>query len=167
MVVSSMEWARDHGHRDPVRVAGISTVSPTYPDPVIDLMQSQKRVTQMGGTMRLGLYPCVMTPDSWAAAAYNGETVQERHRHRWEVNNDYRERFEEARLWPTGMSPDGRLIEIMEYAPSRFMVGTQFHPEFLSRPNRAHPLFREFVGTAKSVIREGGQHPLPLYPKEQ
>ena len=82
----------------------------------------------MGGTMRLGLYPCRMEPDSWAARAYDSEVVHERHRHRWEVNNDYRERFEAVDLWPTGISPDGTLIEIMEYTRSRFMLGTQFHP---------------------------------------
>ena len=130
--------------------------------PVIDLMQSQKEVTDMGGTMRLGLYPCRMAPDSWAARAYDREVVHERHRHRWEVNNDYRESFESVGLSPTGISPDGKLIEIMEYVPSRFMLGTQFHPEFKSRPNRPHPLFREFIGVARDVVREGGQPPLPL-----
>ena len=130
--------------------------------PVIDLMQSQKEVTDMGGTMRLGLYPCRMAPDSWAARAYKCEIVHERHRHRWEVNNDYRESFESVGLSPTGISPDGKLIEIMEYVPSRFMLGTQFHPEFKSRPNRPHPLFREFIGVARDVVREGGQPPLPL-----
>ena len=130
--------------------------------PVIDLMQNQKDVTDMGGTMRLGRYPCRMAPDSWAARAYDSEVVHERHRHRWEVNNDYRERFEAVDLWPTGISPDGTLIEIMEYTRSRFMLGTQFHPEFKSRPNRPHPLFREFIGVATDVVREGGQPPLPL-----
>ena len=130
--------------------------------PVIDLMQNQRDVTDMGGTMRLGLYPCCMEPESWAARAYNCDVVHERHRHRWEVNNDYRERFEAVDLWPTGISPDGTLIEIMEYTRSRFMLGTQFHPEFKSRPNRPHPLFREFIGVATDVVREGGQPPLPL-----
>ena len=130
--------------------------------PVIDLMQSQKEVTDMGGTMRLGLYPCEMVRGSWAARAYDTEVVHERHRHRWEVNNDYRESFESVDLWPTGISPDGKLIEIMEYTRSRFMLGTQFHPEFKSRPNRPHPLFREFIGVATDVVREGGQPPLPL-----
>ena len=144
--------------------ANSTEMDPDTPHPVIDLMQSQKSVTHMGGTMRLGVYPCVMTPDSWAARAYDGETVEERHRHRWEFNNDYRERFEAVGLWPTGISPDGRLIEIMEHAHARFMVGTQFHPEFLSRPNRPHPLFREFVGVSRTVVREGGQHLLPIAP---
>ena len=145
--------------------ANSTEMDPYTADPVIDLMQSQKDVTDMGGTMRLGLYPCKMVPGSWAARAYESETVQERHRHRWEVNNDYLESFEEVGLRPTGISPDGRLIEIMEYTPSRFMLGTQFHPEFKSRPNRPHPLFREFIGVATEVVREGGQQPLPLASK--
>ncbi len=132
------------------------------PHPVINLMDSQRGVTDMGGTMRLGVYPCRIAPDSLAAKAYGEDVVEERHRHRWEFNNAYRERFESVNLWPTGMSPDGSLIEIMEYTPARFMLGTQFHPEFLSRPNRPHPLFREFVDAARGVVREGGQPPLPL-----
>ena len=141
--------------------ANSTEMDPNTPHPVIDLMQSQKEVTEMGGTMRLGLYPCVMLPDSWADRAYMAPRVEERHRHRWEVNNTYREGLEGAGLWPTGISPDGELIEIMEYTPATFMLGTQFHPEFLSRPDRPHPLFREFVGAARSVVREGGQRPLP------
>lgn len=141
--------------------ANSTEMDPNTPHPVIDLMQSQKNVTEMGGTMRLGLYPCVTVPDSWAERAYREPRVEERHRHRWEVNNRYREGFEEVGLWPTGISPDGELVEIMEYAHASFMVGTQFHPEFLSRPDRPHPLFREFVGVARNVVREGGQRRLP------
>ena len=141
--------------------ANSTEMDPDTSHPVIDLMQSQKDVTEMGGTMRLGLYPCVTVPDSWAERAYGAPRVEERHRHRWEVNNKYREGFEEVGLWPTGISPDGELVEIMEYAHASFMVGTQFHPEFLSRPYRPHPLFREFVGVARHVVREGGQRRLP------
>ena len=141
--------------------ANSTEMNPNTPHPVIDLMNSQRGVTDMGGTMRLGVYPCETIPDSWARKAYGEAVVEERHRHRWEVNNRYRERMEAVNLWPTGLSPDGELIEIMEYAPAKFMVGTQFHPEFLSRPNRPHPLFREFIGVATDVVREGGQPPLP------
>lgn len=141
--------------------ADSTEMNPDTPHPVIDLMNSQRGVTDMGGTMRLGVYPCETVPDSWARKAYGETAVEERHRHRWEVNNEYRERMGAAGLWPTGLSPDGELIEIMEYAPAKFMVGTQFHPEFLSRPNRPHPLFREFVGVATNIVREGGQPPLP------
>ncbi len=142
--------------------ANSTEMDPSTPYPVIDLMDSQRDVTDMGGTMRLGAYPCKTIPDTLAANAYGKDVVQERHRHRWEFNNDYLERFEAVNLQPTGISPDGSLVEIMEYEPARFMLGTQFHPEFLSRPNRPHPLFREFMGAAQEIVREGGQPPLPL-----
>ena len=143
--------------------ANSTEMNPNTPHPVIDLLESQKAVTEMGGTMRLGRYPCKMVaPDSWAARAYDCETVNERHRHRWEFNNEYREDFGSVGLWPTGIWTEGDLIEIMEYEPAKFMVGTQFHPEFLSRPNRPHPLFREFIGVANEVVREGGQPMLPI-----
>ena len=115
----------------------------------------------------MGVYPCNLVDGTKAARAYGKLEIEERHRHRFEFNNAYRERLQEGGLIASGLSPDGSLVEISEIVGHPFMVGVQFHPEFLSRPNRAHPLFREFVGTAKSVIREGGQHPLPLYAKEQ
>ena len=142
--------------------ANSTEFEPNTPDPVIDLMPDQKDVTEMGGTMRLGIYPCEVVERSWSAKAYGQSTVYERHRHRFEFNNVYREEFEAVGLWPTGLSPDGRLVEIMEMADHPFMVGVQFHPEFLSRPNRPEPLFREFVGVAKDTLREGGQHELPI-----
>lgn len=128
------------------------------PDSVIDLMPDQRDVTEMGGTMRLGIYPCAVTSNSWASRAYNSEMVYERHRHRYEVNNAYRERLGSVGIFPTGLSPDGRLVEIMEHKDQPFMVGVQFHPEFRSRPDRPHPLFREFIGVASGTLREGGQH---------
>ena len=131
-------------------------------NPVIDLMEEQKAVRQMGGTMRLGVYPCKTVETSLAATAYCQKQVQERHRHRFELNNAYREELESVGVWPTGLSPDGRLVEITEVAGHPFMVGVQFHPEFQSRPNRPHPLFREFIGAAKRTLREGGQHEMPL-----
>ena len=130
--------------------------------PVIDLMTDQKDVTEMGGTMRLGQYPCDLLANSWAYRAYGREKIFERHRHRYEVNNAYRKNFEAVNIRPTGVSPDGKLVEIMEYQGSGFMVGVQFHPEFLSRPDAPHPLFREFLGKAVETLREGGQHYLPL-----
>ena len=116
----------------------------------------------MGGTMRLGIYPCRVADDSWAARAYGEPVVQERHRHRFELNNAYRETLGSVGLRATGLSPDGSLVEIMEMQGRDFMVGVQFHPEFLSRPGRPHPLFREFVGAALGTLREGGQHEMPL-----
>ena len=137
---------------------------PDTEDPVIDLMPDQRDITEMGGTMRLGLYPCQIVEDTWAERAYKQPLVYERHRHRFEVNNAYREEFEAVGFWPTGLSPDGQLVEMMEMVDQPFMVGVQFHPEFLSRPDRPHPLFREFVDVAKETLREGGQHPLPIEP---
>ena len=115
------------------------------PHPVIDLMPDQRDITDMGGTMRLGLYPCELQPDTVARQAYQQEMVSERHRHRFEFNNAYREVLNAAGMRFSGISPDGRLVEIAEMADHPFMLGTQFHPEFLSRPNRPHPLFVAFL----------------------
>ena len=134
------------------------------PYPVIDLLPEQEGLTEKGGTMRLGLYPCQLVPDTHAAAAYNANMVQERHRHRFEFNNDFREVLTKAGLIPSGLSPDGKLVEISELANHPWMLGTQFHPEFASRPNRPHPLFCDFIGAAKRTLRVGDQQPLPLEP---
>jgi CTP synthase len=115
------------------------------PHPVIDLMPEQQSITDMGGTMRLGLYPCHLIPGTRAANAYQQDLVEERHRHRFEFNNEYREQFEAKGMRFSGLSPDGKLVEIAELVDHPFMVGTQFHPEFLSRPNRPHPLFVAFI----------------------
>ena len=121
--------------------------------PVIDLMADQRDISEMGGTMRLGLYPCQLSPGTRAAEAYadllEGQTViNERHRHRFEVNNAYRTLLTDAGMIFSGLSPDGRLVEIGELADHPFMVGCQFHPEFRSRPTRPHPLFQGFVKAA-------------------
>ncbi|MEE9615833.1 MAG: CTP synthase [Anaerolineae bacterium] len=116
--------------------------------PVIDLMPEQRTIVDLGGTMRLGLYPCRLVPGTKAAVAYGESEVQERHRHRFEVNNAYRDMLAEAGLVFSGLSPDGRLIEIAELADHPFMIGSQFHPEFRSRPNRPHPLFNAFIAAA-------------------
>jgi len=118
------------------------------PNPVIDLMPDQQGITEKGGTMRLGLYPCVLQPGTIARKAYNKKQVDERHRHRFEFNNNYRNLFTEKGMRFSGLSPDGRLVEIVEIADHPFMLGTQFHPEFLSRPTRPHPLFLAFVRAA-------------------
>ena len=134
------------------------------PYPVIDLLPEQEGLKEKGGTMRLGLYPCQLVPNTHAAAAYNTNMVQERHRHRFEFNNDFREVLTKAGLIPSGLSPDGKLVEISELANHPWMLGTQFHPEFASRPNRPHPLFCDFIGAAKKTLRVGDQQPLPLEP---
>jgi CTP synthase len=115
------------------------------PHPVIDLMPDQRGITDMGGTMRLGLYPCHLQPNTMAANAYQKPLVQERHRHRFELNNAYRDILQKNGMCFSGISPDGRLVEIGEMVDHPFMLGTQFHPEFLSRPNRPHPLFVAFI----------------------
>ena len=119
--------------------------------PIIDLLPEQKDVSDKGGTMRLGVYPCQLVPGTLAEAAYGEPIVFERHRHRFEFNNDFREALGRAGLVFSGLSPDGRLVEIAEVGGHPWMLGTQFHPEFKSRPNRPHPLFRDFVGAAKAA----------------
>jgi CTP synthase len=118
------------------------------PLPVIDLLPEQRDLPDKGGTMRLGVYPCQLQSGSRASAAYDEEFVFERHRHRFEFNNDYREQLGAAGLVFSGLSPDGRLVEVVEIADHPWMLGTQFHPEFKSRPNRPHPLFRDFMAAA-------------------
>jgi len=132
------------------------------PYPVIDLLPEQKKVQNKGATMRLGNYPCRLVPGTLAARAYGCDTICERHRHRYEFNNRYRAVLGEAGLIYSGLSPDGELVEICELASHPWMLGCQFHPEFGSRPSRPHPLFRDFIGSAKDVLREGAQTPLAL-----
>ena len=132
------------------------------PYPVIDLLPDQKEIADKGGTMRLGNYPCQLVDNSRAAKAYGLSLVYERHRHRFEFNNEFRPQLEEAGMIYSGLSPDGRLVEICELANHPWMVSCQFHPEFGSRPGRPHPLFRDFIGVAKNILREGAQPPLPL-----
>jgi CTP synthase len=116
--------------------------------PVIDLMPDQADVTDKGGTMRLGLYPARLDEGSKVRSAYGTEIAYERHRHRFEVNNAYRDRLDEAGMQFSGVSPDGRLVEYIELRDHPWFVATQAHPELKSRPNRPHPLFRDFVGAA-------------------
>ena len=142
-----IEFARDVvGERD-----ANSTEFDLFTDaPVIDLMPDQREVEDKGGSMRLGLYPARLTAGSKAAAAYGTEVIYERHRHRFEVNNQYREALESAGMLISGQSPDGRLVEIVELRDHPWFVASQFHPEFKSRPDRPHPLFRGFVRAAMS-----------------
>ena len=137
--------------------ANSSEVDPRSPHRVIDLLDEQREVVDMGGTMRLGLYPAKLLDGTMVAKAYDQPVVYERHRHRYEVNPRYRRRLEDAGLVFSGVSPDDRLAEFIELPGHPFWVGTQAHPEFLSRPDRPHPLFRELVGAA--VERAEGRHP--------
>ena len=159
MQVMVVEYTRNLlGHQD----ANSTEFNRDTRHPVIDLMPEQMQMKDMGGTMRLGLYPCRLVPGTRAARAYGRSEVEERHRHRYEFNNAYREPLAEVGLIASGLSPDGLLVEISEAPDHPFMLGVQFHPEFLSRPERPHPLFKDFLGAAKETIRRGDQRPLPL-----
>ena len=140
--------------------ANSTEMDPETGYPVISLLEEQRGITDKGGTMRLGHYPCKLVPGTIAQRAYGSEMILERHRHRLEFNNDYRDRLHAAGLLASGMSPDGALVEIGELRDHPFMVGTQFHPELQSRPNRPHPLFREFVAAA--LRRERGEDAVPI-----
>jgi CTP synthase len=124
------------------------------PDPVISLMTEQKAIVDLGGTMRLGAYDCVLTPGSWAHEAYGTDLVRERHRHRYEFNNDYMERFKEAGMMPTGLNPDSGLVEIVELRDHPWFVATQFHPEYQSTVDNPHPLFINFIAAASKFEQQ-------------
>jgi CTP synthase len=128
---------------------------------VIDLMETQRDVTDMGGTMRLGAYWAKLVPGSQVAQAYGEEVISERHRHRYEFNPAYRKRFEESDIVLSGESPDGRLVEFIELEGHPFWIGTQAHPEFKSRPDRPAPLFRAFIAAA--LARAEGRNPQLLH----
>lgn len=111
-------------------------------------MPEQDKVTDLGGTLRLGAYPCVLREGSLAEKVYQAKEISERHRHRYEVNNEYRGELEENGMVLSGLSPDGRIVEMMELPEHPYFIGTQGHPELKSRPNRVHPLFRGFIQAA-------------------
>ena len=146
MQMACLEFARN--------VAGIKDATSTEINPqakhrVIDLMADQHDVENRGGTLRLGAWPCKIQPHTLVAQIYNNQSViQERHRHRYEFNNEYRSLLAQKGLVFSGVSPDNRLVEIIEIPTNRFFVGVQFHPEFLSRPARPEPIFKQFVGAA-------------------
>jgi CTP synthase len=154
MQIITIEYARNVlGWED----ANSSEFDNTTSHAVIDLMPDQKALSDVGGTMRLGHYPCMLKPGTIAAAAYDdvAQAVDERHRHRFEVNNTFREELERAGLTFSGVSPDGRLVEVAEVAGHPFMVGSQYHPEFQSRPNKPHPLFNALI---EAAIAHRDQH---------
>lgn len=152
MQVAVIEYARNVlGYVD----ANSGEFAPASEHRVIDLMPDQVNEVNKGGTMRLGAYPCKVREDSVMAHAYGSTDISERHRHRYEFNNDYRSAFETSGMRITGTSPDNRLVETVELPDEDFFVGVQFHPEFTSRPNKAHPLFREFVRAAHEEPSQG------------
>ena len=142
-----IEYAR---HMCGLANANTEEVDPRTPYPVVHILPEQKHVTDKGASMRLGSYPCRLSQGTVASCAYGSALIEERHRHRYEVNNDFREQLSKAGMVFSGVSPDYRLVEIIELPPSvhPYFVATQFHPEFKSRPNRAHPLFAGLVGAA-------------------
>ena len=145
MQIAVIEFAR---HVLGLPDADSAEFAPETPNPVIHLMPDQKGVTDIGGTLRLGSWPCVLTPGSLASALYGAPLIHERHRHRYEVNNEYREALTGSGMMLSGISPDGRIVEMMELPDHPFFIGTQAHPEFKSRPNRPHPLFAGLVKAA-------------------
>jgi CTP synthase len=142
--------------------ANSTEFNPDTTCPIIDLMPDQLNVNNMGGTMRLGAYPCQLVPGTHAAAVYDTDVVYERHRHRYEFNNHYRELLEPRGLICSGLSPDNNLVEITEIKDHPWMVACQFHAEFKSRPNRPHPLFLGFIEAARKTLADGIQVTLPL-----
>lgn len=145
MQCAVIEFARNVlGYKD----AHTSEINPESGHPVIDLMPDQKDIDEKGGTMRLGLYPCKLAKNSFSLKAYREELIYERHRHRYEYNNEYKKQLTEAGLVIAGTSPDGRLVEIVEVKDHPWFVGVQFHPELKSRPNRPHALFKDFIKAA-------------------
>lgn len=147
MQLAVVEFAR---HVCNMAGANSSEFNPATPYPVIDLLPEQKDIEAKGGTMRLGIYPCKLMENTLAFRAYQDEVIYERHRHRYEFNNEMRQSLEKCGLIISGMSPDDRLVEVVELKGHPWFVACQFHPEFKSRPNRPHPLFRDFVGAAVS-----------------
>lgn len=154
MQIMVIEFGRHLFHTQEVNSAEFD---PDTAYPVIDLLPGQRGITQKGGTMRLGTYPCHLVPGTKAAQAYGTEVAYERHRHRFEFNNRFRQSMAEAGLIPSGLSPDGELVEIAELSNHPWMLACQFHPEFRSRPDQPHPLFVDFIKAAQETLVEGAQ----------
>ena len=161
MQCAVIEWARNTAQ---LENANSAEFDPNTPNPVINLLPEQQDVVDLGGTMRLGLYPCRVNPDTLAFKLYQQEVIYERHRHRYEFNNAYRNLFLESGYAVSGTSPDGRLVEMIELPSHPFFIASQFHPEFQSRPSAPHPLFQGFVQAAstqgKQDVLEGESHDL-------
>ena len=162
MQVAVIEFARN--------VAGLKGANSTEfdqatPHPVVDFLPEQRKITEKGATMRLGAYPCVLTAGSQSALAYGSAEIVERHRHRYEVNNDYREALTSHGMLISGLSPDRRLVEMIELPHHPYFVGCQFHPEFKSRPQSPHPLFQAFIGASLRAHLGEGRRSVPVAPQ--
>ncbi|MBD2179881.1 CTP synthase [Planktothrix sp. FACHB-1355] len=159
MQCSVVEWAR---HIAGLQDANSAEFAPNTANPVINLLPEQQDVVDLGGTMRLGLYACRLAPNTLAYRLYQQEVIYERHRHRYEFNNAYRNLFLESGYAISGTSPDGRLVEIIELPNHPFFIATQFHPEFQSRPSTPHPLFKGFIQAALAKLWDGKEPPLAV-----
>jgi len=151
MQIATIEFARNVLK---LNKAHSTEFDPATPNPVIAMLDDQKRVTKKGGTMRLGAQPCQLLVKSKAATLYGSFVIQERHRHRYEFNNSYRERFEQAGFVFSGVSPDGKLVEVIELPSHPFFLATQFHPEFQSKPHQPHPLFKGFIAAVHQYMHK-------------
>ena len=151
MQIAVIEFARNVlGLKD----ANTSEINENTPDPVIDIMPDQKNIDNLGGTMRLGAYPCKLAENTWSRELYGDAEISERHRHRYEVNNEYRDILQENGMMLSGCSPDGRIVEMVEIPDHPWFIATQAHPELKSRPNRPHPLFRGFIEASLEYQKE-------------
>ena len=159
MQCSVIEWARNV---EGLNGANSAEFDPETKYPVINLLPEQQDVVDLGGTMRLGLYPCHLLPNTLAANLYQQEVVDERHRHRYEFNNNYRNLLLESGYVISGTSPDGRLVEIVEFPQHPFFLACQFHPEFHSRPSTPHPLFKGFMEASINRTHSISNLPTPV-----
>lgn len=160
MQCSAIEWARNVAQ---LKNANSSEFDPESSNPVINILPEQQDVIDLGGTMRLGTYPCRLKSDTLAFSLYQNEVIYERHRHRYEFNNAYRNLLTETGYEISGTSPDGRLVEIIEMPDHPFFIATQFHPEFRSRPNNPHPLFLGFVQAALKKNNHSDEESIPIF----
>ena len=152
MQIAVIEFSR---HAAMLERANSGEFDECSPHKVIDFMPGQNDEIDKGGTLRLGSYPCDLLPGSTLARCYDAQQIAERHRHRYEFNNEYREKLQAAGMTLNGLSPSGRLVEAVELTDEAFYVGVQYHPEFKSRPNKAHPLFMGFIQAAKKLAEIG------------
>ncbi|MEL6764344.1 MAG: gamma-glutamyl-gamma-aminobutyrate hydrolase family protein, partial [Cyanobacteria bacterium J06607_6] len=159
MQCAVVEWARNIVH---LEGPNSSEIDPETPNPVISLLPEQQDVVDLGGTMRLGLYPCRIKPETLASQLYQDEVIYERHRHRYEFNNAFRNLFIDSEYVISGTSPDGRLVEMIEYPHHPFFIACQFHPEFRSRPNTPHPLFLGLMAAACGESAPASAEALPV-----
>ena len=163
MQMAAIEFARDVLN---IKDANSTEMQPDTPNPVIDMMEEQKKITMKGGTMRLGSYPCVIKENTLAHRIYGKTEISERHRHRWEINNHYLPQFENAGLIASGINPETGLVEIMELPDHPFFIGVQFHPELKSTVENPQPIFVHFIRAAKDFAETRHSIKNPLLQSE-